>query len=349
MRLNTYLSLLTIVLLAGCDQPVPVTADTNKQPAVEETTSQEVLAKSEDKSGVPVYPEASVDMQLQQVSEHVWFVQGQAGIATDNEGFISNASVIIGEQGIVVVDALGSPSLAQLLIRKIREISDKPFLKLILTHYHADHIYGAQVFQEQGAEILAPVGADKYLDSPNALERLEERRFSLDPWVNENTRLVAPDRMLDSSEQLDIGGVNLTLSYLGTAHSDGDLSVYVEPDAVLVSGDIIFEGRVPFVGDANTREWLAILTRMEAQQMSALIPGHGAMAKKPNEVVALMRRYLQALREQMANAVEEMTSFDEAYPEADWSEFENLPAFDAANRINAYQVFLSLEAELLEE
>jgi len=215
MRLKTYLSLLPLVLLAGCDQPVPVIADTNKQPVVEETVGQEVPVKSEGKADAPVYPETSVDMQLQKVSEHVWFVQGQAGIATDNEGFISNASVIIGEQGIVVIDALGSPSLAQLLIRKIREISDKPFLKLILTHYHADHIYGAQVFQEQGAEVLAPVGADKYLDSPNALERLEERQFSLDPWVNENTRLVVPDRMLDSSEQLDIGGMNLTLSYLG--------------------------------------------------------------------------------------------------------------------------------------
>ena len=357
MKYFTFLSVTVIAsLLIACEQAtesgavmqdVTVVEHSAETPKVQTQQVQEQTGEVA-QSPVPVYAETGVTMELQKVSDHVWFVQGEAGIATDNEGFISNAAVIIGNDGIVVVDALGTPSLAQLLVRKIREVSDKPFLKLIVTHYHADHIYGMQVFQEQGAEILAPVGADKYLDSPNAQERLEERQFSLDPWVNENTRLVAPDRMLDETETLDIGDVKLTISYLGAAHSDGDLSVYVEPDSVLISGDIIFEGRVPFVGDANTREWLEILGKMEARDMKALIPGHGAMASKPNEVVALMRRYLEALRGNMGQAVEEMTSFDEAYAEADWSEFKHIPAFSAANRINAYQVYLSMEAESLE-
>jgi len=346
VKLLCSIPLISLSLLA-CDATPPSGPDpVTIQP-------QKVISHSQDKpeaqAAVPRYADTSVTMELQKVSEHVWFVQGETGIATDNEGFISNAAVIIGEQGIVVVDALGTPSLAQLLVSKIREISDKLFLKMIVTHYHADHIYGLQVFQEQGAEVLAPVGADIYLDSPNAKERLEERQFSLDPWVNENTRLVVPDRMLDATENLDIGGVILTLSYLGGAHSDGDLSVYVEPDGVLISGDIIFEGRIPFVGDANTKQWLDILTRMEEQKMTALIPGHGALASQPNEVVSLMRRYLVALRTQMGGAVEEMTSFDEAYADATWEEFENIPAFEAANRTNAYQVFLSLEAELLDQ
>jgi len=340
------LGLLASLSLVACDASPPA-SDTASETMKE--VVQQPQVKMVNQPDVPRYADTSVTMELKKVSDHVWFVQGEAGIATDNEGFISNAAVIIGEQGIVVVDALGTPSLAQLLVSKIRELTDKPFLKMIATHYHADHIYGLQVFQEQGAEVLAPLGADRYLDSPNAKERLEERQFSLDPWVNENTRLIVPDRMLDTSETLDIGGVTLALSYLGAAHSDGDLSVYVEPDGVLISGDIIFEGRVPFVGDANTRQWLDILTRMEEQKMTALIPGHGALANEPNEVVALMRRYLLALRIQMGTAVEEMNSFDEAYAEADWTEFKKLPAFQEANRKNAYQVFLSLEAELLNE
>ena len=339
-----------MMLVAACD--APPAEDQQQENVPDVTVPAQEASQAESKvqpvaEEFPVYPETSVSMELQQVSEHVWFVQGEAGIATDNEGFISNAAVIIGDEGIVLVDALGTPSLAQLLVRKIRAISDKPFLKVIMTHYHADHIYGLQVFKERGAEVLAPVGADKYLASPNAKERLEERQFSLEPWVNENTRLVPPDRMLDKNEVIDIGGVQLTLSYLGTAHSDGDLSVFVEPDSVLISGDIIFEGRIPFVGDANTKEWLEILGRMESQDMKALIPGHGAKASDPNKVVALMKSYLLALRTQMGSAVEEMTSFDEAYANADWSEFEHIPAFQEANRINAYQVFLSLEAELL--
>ena len=347
MKIKLLLPVLLVSLsLVACDAYPPAAGAAGE--AVKEVV-QHPQIQPVNQPVVPRYADTSVRMELKKVSEHVWFVQGEAGIATDNEGFISNAAVIIGEKGIVVVDALGTPSLAQLLVSKIRAITDKPFLKMIATHYHADHIYGLQVFQEQGAEVLAPVGADKYLDSPNAKERLEERQFSLDPWVNENTRLVVPDRMLDETETLDIGGVSLTLSYLGGAHSDGDLSVYVEPDGVLISGDIIFEGRIPFVGDANTRQWLDILTKMQAQKMTALIPGHGALASDPNEVVALMRRYLLALRTQMGVAVEEMISFEKAYAEATWTEFEKLPAFQAANRKNAYQVFLSLEAELLEQ
>ena len=61
----------------------------------------------------------------------------------------------------------------------------------------------------------------------------------------------------------------------------------------------------------------------------------------------MTRQYLAYIREAMGKAVEEMTSFDEAYAATDWSQFKDLPAFEAANRRNAYQVYLSMEEELL--
>ena len=295
------------------------------------------------------YPPSSVDMHLQRLSDHVYLVQGEAGVPTDNEGFISNAGVVVTEDGVVVFDALGTPSLANLLLAKIRDITDKPIVRVITSHYHADHIYGLQVFEEQGAEVWAPVGAEKYLRSQNARERLEERRFSLDPWVNDSTRLVEPDRYIAEQENFSLGGVRFTVSPVGAAHSDGDLTLYVEPDRILFSGDIIFEGRVPFMGDANSRDWLEVVERMEDQKLVALVPGHGAAAEDPNRAIATMRRYLSYLRETMSAAVEEFVPFDEAYAAADWSEFEGLPAFAEANRRNAYQVYLSLEAESLPE
>ncbi|MEN8800647.1 MAG: MBL fold metallo-hydrolase [Thiogranum sp.] len=295
------------------------------------------------------YPPTAVDMQLQRLSDHVYFVQGAAGVATDNEGFISNAGVIVTAEGVVVFDALGTPSLADLLRRKIREVTDQPVVRVISSHYHADHIYGLQVFEEQGADVWAPAGAEKYLDSENARERLEERRFSLEPWVNETTRLVEPDRYIEVQENFQLGSLRFTVSPVGAAHSDGDLTLYVEPDRILFSGDIIFEGRVPFVGDANSGRWLKAVERMEDRQLLALVPGHGAAAKDPNRVIATMRRYLSYLRETMRAAVEDFRPFDEAYAAIDWSEFERLPAFAEANRRNAYQVYLSMEAESLSD
>lgn len=294
------------------------------------------------------YPPTDVEMELKQVSEHVYYVQGQAGVPTDNEGFISNAGFIVTDEGVVVFDTLGTPSLANLLLTKIRTITKKPILKVIMSHYHADHIYGLQVFKEQGAQIIAPKGAMDYLSSPAAEERIEERRFSLEPWMNETTYLVSPpDVIIDKPMTFKHGDMTFILDVLGAAHSDGDLTLYVESERVLFSGDIIFEGRIPYLGDANTKIWLETLVKMEVGKITALIPGHGPAAKNPNKAISATRNYLAKIRNIMATAVENMDDFAEVYARADWSEFEKLPAFAEANRRNAYQVFLSMEEEFL--
>jgi glyoxylase-like metal-dependent hydrolase (beta-lactamase superfamily II) len=293
------------------------------------------------------YPPVTVDVPVRQVAERTWYALGAPGIATDNQGFISNAGFVITDEGVVVFDALGSPSLAWALREHIRTLTDKPVVKVVVSHYHADHIYGLQVFQDEGAEIIAPAGVFDYLGSPAAEERLEERRFSLDPWVNENTRLVRPDRVVQGEYRFELGGIDFQLNYLGSAHSDGDLTLYVVQEGVLFSGDIIFEGRIPFVGDADTKRWLAALERMETEGLKALVPGHGPAARDPQAAVGRTREYLAYLREVMGAAVDELQDFDSAYSEADWSRFARLPAFEAANRRNAYQVYLSMETEAL--
>lgn len=204
------------------------------------------------------------------------------------------------------------------------------------------------MFKEQGAEIIAPAGAEDYIHADNTATMLEERRKLLAPWVDENTHIVKPDRYVEGNEDIMLGGVTLKLIFNGKAHSDGDQSVLVEPDGVLLIGDLIFEGRVPYVGDANTKVWLERLKEMEKGKLTAMIPGHGPMSKKPQEVIARTAHYIEFLREHMGKAVEEMTPFDEAYEATDWGDFIDMPAFVEANRTNAYQVYLSLERESME-
>ena len=294
------------------------------------------------------YPPVSVDMPVIEVAQDVYYVEGIPGAATEHEGFVSNAGFVITDEGVVVFDALGSPSLAWKLRQRIREVTDKPVIKVVVSHYHADHIYGLQVFKEEGAEIIAPQESVDYVESPVAQERLEERRFSLDPWVNEQTRVLYPDVYVDADSVLEIGGKRFRIHYLGKAHSDGDLAMLVEPQNVLFSGDLIFEGRVPFVGNADTRLWLANLEAMQTAGLSALVPGHGPAAKQPNEAIRLTRDYLRYLRDVMGEAVDSFTEFAEAYEAADWEPFADLPAFEAANRVNAYAVYLSMERESMQ-
>jgi len=304
-----------------------------------------LLACEVESPSAETYAETSVKMELVKVSDHAWYVKGEPGVATDNEGFISNAGVVITDTSVIIFDSLGTPSLAYKLLKEIRKITDKPITRVIVSHYHADHIYGLQVFKDLGAKIYAPSGANEYLASEGSIGRLEERRFSLSPWVNEKTRLVKPDYYYEKGESFTEGGVRLTVSLVGAAHSDGDLTLYVDTDQVLYSGDIIFEGRIAYLGDADTKHWLQTLERMETGQLKALIPGHGQVASDPNKAISQTRRYLAFLRKMMTDAFENLQSFDEIYDEADWSEFSDLPAFAEANRRNAYQVFLSIERE----
>ncbi len=297
--------------------------------------------------GVGKYAPVDVDMKVVQVSRHSYFVQGKAGTAIENAGFISNAGFVVTPEGIVVFDALGTPSLAAKFLHKIREISDAPIKVVIMSHYHADHLYGLQVFKEQGARIYAPEGARDYLDSDIAENLLAARRKLLAPWVNETTRIVVPDVYVEKELELVFGGITLKITPLGRAHSEGDLAMMVEPDNVLYSGDIIFEGRIPFIGEANTRNWMKTLDSMRGIKVSALIPGHGPLAKQPDKVIDSTYHYLAFLRKHMQVAVDNGDVFGEAYDRIDWGDFAFLPAFFEANRRNAYNVYLSIETEFL--
>jgi glyoxylase-like metal-dependent hydrolase (beta-lactamase superfamily II) len=137
------------------------------------------------------------------LSEHCWFFQGEAGMASPaNKGFMSNAGFVVTGDGVVVFDALGTPALGRAMIAAIRKVTPQPIKRVVVSHYHADHIYGLQEFKAQGAEIWAHTKAREYLTSGQAVERLAQRRADLGPWVDEKTRVVPPDVWLDGDSSI---------------------------------------------------------------------------------------------------------------------------------------------------
>lgn len=294
------------------------------------------------------YEPTSVAMELIQISPHTYYVTGPAGTPTDNEGFMSNSGVVITDEGVVVLDALGTPSLAYLLLSKIREITDKPVVKVITTHYHADHIYGLQVFKELGAEIIAPSGAKRYLAADSAEARLKERRESLFPWVDERTYLVKPDRYIAVKTKITLGGIDFILTPLGSTHSDGDITIQIVQENVLYSGDLIFEGRVPFVAGSNIKNWINNLSGLDAKNYKVIVPGHGKVSTNPEDAINFTLGYLNILYVNMLAGVENMTPFDETYDAMDLGIYTNMPA-SRVNRLNAYSIYIDLEASSVDK
>ncbi|MGA1473018.1 MAG: MBL fold metallo-hydrolase [Burkholderiaceae bacterium] len=131
------------------------------------------------------------------------------------------------------------------------------------------------------------------------------------------------------------------------AHAPDDMMMRVEELSLVFAGDLFFTGRVPFVGNAHPGLWLKALNRMAEKPPKVAIPGHGKISTAPQDDLELTRRYLDHLWKVMTEAVANLQSFDEAYAGADWSGFKKLPAFDAANRLNAYGAFLHAEREAL--
>ncbi len=283
-------------------------------------------------------------LQAQPVAPGVWMVQGLAALGTPaNRNFISNAAFVVTPEGVVVIDALGSPALAQELLQAIRAVTPLPLKQVIVTHYHADHIYGLQALKAAGASVVAHEQGRGYLHSDTAQLRLQASRQELAPWIDANTRLVPADRWLSGPERFTLGGVEFIVQPAGPAHTPEDLVVMLPQQGVLIAGDLVFRGRIPFVGQADSARWVQALDRLIAFKPRLIVPGHGPMSASAESDLMLTRDYLVHLRATMAEAAKNLEPFEEAYAKADWSRFEHLPLFKAANRINAYNTYLLME------
>lgn len=283
----------------------------------------------------------------QQVSASAWFVQGDAALGSSaNRNFISNAGFIVTPAGVVVIDALGAPQLARELLDEIAKITPQPVTHVIVTHYHADHVYGLQEFRKRGVRIVAQRGSLEYIHSDTATSRLRASRVDLAPWIDESTELVIPDQWIDDATELLVGGQRLLLQPVGPAHTPEDLVVFLPSEGVLFAGDMVFRGRIPFVGQADSRQWIGALDTLLKMQPRVVVPGHGPLSTEARADLQLTRDYLAFLRETMGAAARDMEPFDEAYARVDWSRFEHLPLFRHANRMNAYNTYLLMERQV---
>lgn len=293
---------------------------------------------------------------LQVPNKPVYYLVGESGVpGANNEGHTSNAGFIVTDEGVVVYDALGTPALGYRMIQRIREVTDKPIKKVIVGHYHADHIYGLQAFEQHGGdpEVIAQklalgyVGGSRVSQGEAGQRRLKQRREVLFPWVDENTYLVPPDTTFEKEYTFKLGGLTFDVLHLGPAHAPGDSILLVKELGVLFSGDVIYKGRIPFLDSPETdiNNWLKGLDYLANLKPAPgfIIPGHGDAETDVASALSYTKEYIEYVINAMKAGLKDLKSFEETYNSTDWSKYEKMPAFKASNRGNAYRIYLELE------
>ncbi len=192
-----------------------------------------------------------------------------------------NVLVVVGDDGILVVDTTATPVSAQRVIEKIRTVSQAPFRFIVLSHYHAVRTLGASAYGQ--ASVVASRGThDLIAERGQADFDSEYGRFPrLFKGAESIPGLTWPHVVFDESLTLHVGRTEVQVLALGRGHTRGDTVVWLPEHKVLFGGDSIDYRSTPYCGDAYLQDWRQTLRRIRALGPEVLVPGRGAALRGP--------------------------------------------------------------------
>jgi glyoxylase-like metal-dependent hydrolase (beta-lactamase superfamily II) len=253
-----------------------------------------------------------------------------------------NTGVIIGEDGVMVIDTRATPVMAQDVIRHVKTVTEKPIKYVLLTHYHAVRVMGASAYR-----------APYIIASQGTLELIKERgQQDFDSEVQRFPRLFRsvesvpgltwPNLVFDHSLTLWMGKTEVQIKHIGKGHSKGDAIAWMAKEQVLFSGDLVEESATPYCGDAYFREWPETLERLRAFKAEKLVPGRGeAMmnAAASDKAIAATAEFLRDMRGRVEAGVKAGKGLRAVYEETykalqpkfgQWVIFEHCMPFDVS-------------------
>jgi glyoxylase-like metal-dependent hydrolase (beta-lactamase superfamily II) len=196
-----------------------------------------------------------------------------------------NAGVVIGEEGVLVIDPQATPIMAEDVLAKIRTVTDKPVTHILLTHYHAVRVFGAHAYGAR--EIMASADTRDLIvergeqDKASEIGRFPRLFRGLDS-VPEG--LIWPTITFEGSMTLWFGELEIQIRQMGRGHTKGDTVVWLPEHRVLFSGDLVEYGATPYTGDAYLRDWPVTLERLRQLDPAMIVPGRGAALRTPPTV-----------------------------------------------------------------
>lgn len=212
-----------------------------------------------------------------------------------------NSGVIIGDDGVLIVDTTATPAMAQDLIARIRSVTDKPIKYVVLSHYHAVRVLGASAYFAEGAQqIIASRGTYEMIQERGEADMKSEiERFPrLFAGVETVPGLTWPTLVFEKEVTLFLGNLEVRIVHLGAGHTKGDTVVWLPSQKVLFSGDLVEYEAACYCGDAQLADWPVTLDALSALNADKLVPGRGpalTTAGQVREGIAYTRDFVTTL------------------------------------------------------
>jgi glyoxylase-like metal-dependent hydrolase (beta-lactamase superfamily II) len=271
----------------------------------------------------------------------VYAVLGDTGRGSEGR---PNAGFIVTDQGVVVIDALASPREGRALLRTIRGVTPQPIRWLVLTHHHPDHTFGAIVFRRAGARVIAHPDARTLASEagPDALVADWVRVVGLDAMRGFQFADSA-DRSVSTSDTLELGGRTIVITHPGAGHTPGDLMVWLPREGVLFAGDLLVEDGVTMVVDGSAAALRRCLDAIDRLGAHVVVPGHGAIPRRPAALVQRTREYITGLERDMRAAVEHGVPMQRALAALPPPDPDRPVSLNSRRRRNAARVYVEEE------
>ena len=226
---------------------------------------------------------------LTKIADNVSSYIGQKD-ASPTHSFAANAGIVIGRDGILVIDTLISAKEAQRFLADIRKVSDKPIKFVVNTHTHLDHAFGNCVFAKLGATVISHDADRRLLEKVGEATLKNIANFGLKPEDMIGTEIVYPALTFSERMTIDLGGETVELIRTAPSHTEGSVIVYLPARKLLFSGDILFTDFHPFMADGDVPGWARTLDSLIAMDVERIVPGHGPLSTKKD--LREMKEYL---------------------------------------------------------
>jgi glyoxylase-like metal-dependent hydrolase (beta-lactamase superfamily II) len=210
--------------------------------------------------------------------------------ASPATSFAANAGIVIGRDGVLVVDTLISAKEGERFLADIRKVTSKPIRYVVNTHTHLDHAFGNCVFAKLGATIISHDADRALLEKVGEATLKNIANFGLKPEDMAGTEIVYPTLTFSDRLTIDLGGETVELIRTAPSHTAGSVVVYLPARKLLFAGDILFNDFHPFLADGDIPGWTRTIDALLAMDVERIIPGHGPLSTKKDLVD--MKEYL---------------------------------------------------------